>query len=390
MLFGRSSSHLFAVSLLASGLGLGGCQGQPIIPLGIKPDFPTLLSMSGSAAPAEPLVRAQNQERPGVSSRSMLDLGPGAPGSPDTRGARIRATVNGEAILDEEVFAAAFQSLTLAHNEVEKAEILNQKLNELIDREVILQDAAAKLSKAGNDRLVKQLQQFASRQFDKEWLHKLMRANKYTDVEKFKEFLRANGMPVDMIRRQWERNFMAMEIIRGRIEPQLNKVGHLQIAQYYEKHASDFQVEDSLTWQDIFLAAGPSRENARQLANVLISRLRAGEDFVGLAKAHDNGDSSLRENAEGIGHKRGEIRPHEVEETLFRMREGELALIEMQTGFRIIKVTKRQHAGRRPFDEKVQKEIKEKLRGEIFQQEMKRIVNDLKRRAIVEVATQIN
>jgi parvulin-like peptidyl-prolyl isomerase len=384
----RRSTRLFAVSLLVSGIGLGGCQGQQVIPLGIKPDFPTLLSMT-STAPSEPLFRAQNQERPAASTQNMLELGPGAPGNPDARGARIRAVVNGEAILDEEVYASSFQTLMNAHSEVEKAGILNQKLNEIIDREVILQDAIAKLSKNG-DRILKELQRIASRQFEQQWLHKLMRANKYTDEEKFKEFLRASGMPVEMMRRQWERNFMAMEIVRGRIEPQLNKVGHLQITEYYEKHANDFQVEDNLTWQDIFLASGPSRENARQLANVLVSRLRSGEDFVGLAKAHDNGDSSLRENVEGIGHRRGEIRPPEVEETLFKMKEGELALIEVQTGFRIVKVTKRQDAGRRPFDDKVQKEIRDKLRGEIFQQEMKRIVNDLKRRAIIEIASQIN
>jgi parvulin-like peptidyl-prolyl isomerase len=378
------------MSLVASGFALGGCQGQQVIPPGIKPDFPTLLNMSGSPAP-EPLARAQKQDRPGISTKSMLELGPGAPGNPDTRGARIRAVVNGEAILDEEVVAAAFQNLVTARSEVEKAEILNQKLNEIIDREVILQDAAVKLSKNGGDRILKELQRIASREFDKQWLHRLMRANKFTDVEKFKEYLRASGMPLAMMRRAWERNFMAIEIIRGRIEPQLNKIGHLQMLEYYEKHGNEFAVDDDLTWQDIFLAAGPARDNARQLANVLISRLRSGEDFVGLAKAHDNGDSSLRENAEGIGHKRGEVRPHEVEETLFRMKEGELALIEVGPGFHIVKISKRQFAGRRPFgDEKVQKEIKEKLRGEVFQQEMKRIVNELKRRAIIEVANQIN
>jgi parvulin-like peptidyl-prolyl isomerase len=384
----RRTTHLFAVSLLASGVGLGGCQGQQITPAGGPPDFPALLNMTGSAAPV-PLVRAQKQDRPGVSTKSMLELGPGEPGNKDARGARIRAVVNGEAILDEEVMVAALQSGT-TRTEAEKADILNQKLNEIIDREVIIQDVVAKLQKSGNSRILKQLQNAASKEFERQWLHKLMRLNKYTDEGKFKEFLRANGMPLELVRRQWERSWMAMEIIRGRIEPQLNKIGHLQIAQYYEKHASDFQVEDSLTWQDIFIAAGPSRENARQLANVLVSRLRSGEDFIGLAKAHDCGDSSLRENAEGIGHKRGEIRPPEVEDTLFHMKEGELALVEVQPGFRIVKVLKRQFAGQRPFDEKVQKEIKDKLRGEVFQQEMKRIVNDLKRRAIIEVATDIN
>jgi hypothetical protein len=377
---------LIAASLLGCSLG---CQMQPPRPAVLDPDFPALLSEAGG--PPAPLTRAQKPD-PDLSTKGMLELGPNDPGSRDTRGARIRAVVNGEAILDEEVVAAAFQAMVGARTEAEKNIILNKKMWGIIDREVILQDAVAKLSKNGA-RFLAELKKIAREEFNRQWLHKMMKANNIADEKKFEEFLRNAGMPLDMIRRSWERDFMAQEYLRSRTEPQLNRVGHLQIREFYEKHADDLRVEDSLTWQDLLISVSAghhaSPQAARQFAEVLLGRVKKGEDFAGLAKQYDNGDSSLRPNAEGIGHKRGEIRPQSIEDALFSMKEGETALLEVEVGFRIVRVTKRQYAGTKPFDEKTQKEIRERLRNEIFQQEMQSIVKQLKRKAVIIIANEI-
>ena len=383
------AQHLFGLAVFLAQLGLTGCQAaSPPRPseVGLTPDFVSLASMAGSPTPGA-LTRGQKPERSRTSA-GLLEL-TDKPGSHENPSARIRAVVNGEAILDEEVVAAAYQSLVMPGlTEKDKADILNKKLIELIDREVVLQDASARLSKRNNGQLLKDLKRYAEKQFEKEWLHKIMRANKYEDVKAFKRFLRANGMPLDMVKRQWERNFLAMEYLRSRVEPQLNRVGHLQILEYYEAHPDEFKVDDSIVWQDIFIAAGkhPTREDARKFADVLLARIRKGEDFVRLAKEFDNGDSSLRDNAEGIGHKRGEITPAEAEPVLLTLKEGQSALVEVGSGYHIVKLRERQYAGRRPFDAKVQKQIREKLRGEIFGVEMKQIVNTLKRRAVIEIA----
>ena len=61
--------------------------------------------------------------------------------------------------------------------------------------------------------------------------------------------------------------------------------------------------------------------------------------------------------------------------------------MELETGFHVVRLVKRQHAGRMPFDEKVQKQIRDKLRNQVFQREMKRLVDSLKRTAVIEIAT---
>jgi len=384
----RHSHRLLALALVACQVSLYGCQATESrsSPVASSPanDFLYLSSMAGN----EPVQRGQKEDRvtPG-----LLEIRPDDPGSRENRTARIRAIVNGEAILEEEVLAASFQQLVGVKSEKEKADVLNAKLQELIEREVILCDARDKLGKIKEGRILKELKEFASKEFEKQWLHKMMRANKMDDEAQFTKFMRDAGMPVELMRRQWERNFIAMEYVRSRVEPTLNKVGHLEVAEYYEKHPKEFQVEDSLVWQDLFVAksrhATPAA--ARQFAEALLTRVRNGEDFYKLSRQFDNGDSSLRENAEGTGHRRGEIKPPEAESVLWAMRPGQAALVELDFGYHVIKLQERQYAGVKPFDDKVQKEIKDKIKNEIFMTEMKRFVNELKRKAVIEVANEI-
>jgi hypothetical protein len=383
--------EFFGLSLIASLALVSGCQSDRTPMSAVEPDLTRLLAMAGGEG--RTTARAQKEDRTagkpvgGKPAGGTLDLDPDTPGAVRGRLISIVAVVNGEPILKEELMAAAYQGLANASSDAERTEVLNNKLTELIDREVVLQDAFARLG-GPRKRLLEQLKDAAAKEFEKQWLGRMMREGHFKDEEEFQRYLRNNNMPIDMMRRQWERNFIYMEYLRYRIEPHVNKIGHLQIVEYYEQHPDAFHVDDNVTWQDLFIAAGrhPSRPAARQFAEALAQRVRKGEDFAKLAKAHDNGDSVYRDRAEGIGRKHGEIKPPEAEPVLFAMTDGEVRLVEMETGFHVVRLMKRQNAGTLPFDDKVQKEIKNKLRGEVFQREMKRIIADLKRKAVIEVA----
>ena len=386
-MIGLRRSHLVVSSVVSVVLGVVGCQANDHrTDAGPAPDFGALLNLPGSM----PTVAARGQKpQPGP---SPLDLGPSDSGSRESRGARIRATVNDTAILDEEVIAAAFQQMTApGMDEKAKAELLNKKLTEIIERELLLQDAAARLGKRRG--FMDELKSVANKEFDKQWLYRLMKLNNQTDPDVFKRVLQDQGYPVEMIRRQWVRNFIAMEYIRSRIEPSITKIGHLEVVEYFDKNSQEFQVEDSHVWQDIFILKarhGGDAAAARLFAESLVARIRKGEDFVKLAKEFDNGDSSLRENAEGIGRKKGEIKPVEAEPILFGLKEKEVGpLIENDAGFHIVRLMTRTLAGRMKLDDQVQKQIKDKLRGKVFDQEMKRIINDLKANAIIDIAREI-
>jgi parvulin-like peptidyl-prolyl isomerase len=215
----------------------------------------------------------------------------------------------------------------------------------------------------------------------------MMRSYHFPSQDELRAVMQNQGLSLDMVRRQWERNFMAMEYLRSRIKPYVDEISPKQVLDYYTKHPEEFQRADSVQWQDLFVAAEKhsSREEAHRYAETLAERVRQGEDFAKLAQDKDDGYSGVRKG-EGIGAKRGEIKPPEVETTLFQLHDGELSVVEMETGFHVVRLVKREHAGLAPFDEKTQKQIKEKLTNEVAQLEMKRIVNKLKHEAVIEYA----
>ena len=67
---------------------------------------------------------------------------------------------------------------------------------------------------------------------------------------------------------------------------------------------------------------------------------------------------------------------------LFQLKKGEVGpLVPVPAGYHIVKVVERDYAGQRPLDEKTQTLIREILFDKIVQQEIRRLVDDLWRRA---------
>src|SRR5436305_1517953 len=91
------------------------------------------------------------------------------------------------------------------------------------------------------------------------------------------DFVALLNLPGEQVQRGWVRKFIAMEYRRTRIEPHLSRIGHLQIAAYYQGHPEEFKVDDTVVWQDLFIAAvkHPSRDAARSFAESLIARAQS-------------------------------------------------------------------------------------------------------------------
>lgn len=344
----------------------------------------------------ECVARLQKPESP-VPPRTRpnyLDMLPDQPDGAATGevAARIRATVNGVPIFDEEVQANAFQfiAMTAGLPEPERTrkrrEIYKEVLDQLIDRELLLQDAATRLKK-GASSVMGKMQEGAEKEFDRRWVRSMKDRNPaIKSDDDLKDFLRAQGLSLEMVRRQWTRQFICTEYLRNRAG--IPRVTREDMLDYYEQHPEEFKRDDSVDWQDIFLSsvAGgkyKSQEEARKVAEQIVARARGGEDFVALCKQFDDGNYHSQ-NGTGDGHKRGEIQPPDCEEPLFRMKPGDVGLLEIGTGFHVYKLVKRDLAGRRPFDEEAQELIQRKLRGAKFELEVKNIVAELRKKALID------
>jgi hypothetical protein len=297
--------------------------------------------------------------------------------------ARVAALLNGEEIDEDAVTACALKEYLSASDE-EKKKIRKRRLKDIIECEMILQAALPQVERLDKS-FVEKLRACASRQFEEKFLRPLQIANRWNDVEIARQRLAEYGVSLDCLRRQWERNAMAVEVLRSVISDQLHWVGLRQIQDYYHSHTDEFRIEQNVKWQDLFIcvAQHATREAARAIAGKLLTRIRNGEDFVRLSKEHDNGDSSLRPDSEGIGRKHGEIRPSQLETRLFRMSEGEVALIEMEHGFHIVKLVKRQETGTRPLDYQLQATIYQKLLAEEYRKGRDRLISQLREDAVV-------
>jgi hypothetical protein len=358
----------------------------------------SVLADNGSTQQPAALLRSQKPEvAPDrkVGPAHFLDHAPDGPGErPDSTAVVIWATVNNAPIFENEIQSAASPALLqLSPSEPDyqqrRREIMEQVLEMLIDRELVLQDAYSRLKGPGGTKFLDKLKEAAGKRFDDTVMKGLKERTGQKTAAEVKEFLKQRGISLDGMRTQFERQFIYQEYLQWRVGSLLDRIGPEQILDYYRNHPEEFQTVDSVDWQDIFIAASrhPTREAARQFAEHLVGRARSGEDFVRLCMQYDNGNAHEAAGAEGQGHRHGEIRPVEAEPPLFAGRDGDVGLVELASGFHVIRLARREYAGLLPFNEKTQTRIREKLRGDLFAREAKKLVADLKRTATIDIAS---
>ncbi|MCC6417889.1 MAG: peptidyl-prolyl cis-trans isomerase [Gemmataceae bacterium] len=389
-----------------------GCASSGGGALPISRDTPFALGSEESAArvtraqrpdPGRPPAASRTEPtRPKASGLSLptpgnLPTPPGAsPSAPgEGRGkVSVRAWVNGRPIFDEEVMASLgryrsqFEGKSGEEAKALLAKIYNDELNQLVERELILQDAYKKLEK--NPKVLEKLKAAATREFDKKLARIIKNIQQQIGTNNIEQVRHLVGKDtVEMLRRQEERTFIATEYIRSRIHPRLQQVGHREVYAYYLEHQNEFRTVDRVRWQDIFIAVGGTHAttaDARRSAEEIVDRTRRGEPFEKFLPLDEGTSWKSPRKGEGEGQRRGEIKPAVLEPHLFQMQDGQIGpVVDVGTGFHVFKLLSREHAGQLPFSDKVQLAIATKLKNETAEREYKRIVKELRERAVIEV-----
>lgn len=357
--------------------------------------YPAPVVPVGSLAPA-PVVSADAQVASTASGTAPGNIIPTAALGPTSDRAdtqlRVVAVIGTDAVItDDEVWqmvrqrAGEYVKLTGSEREAKENELFKESLRSLIDRELILADFIAKLKK-NKPELIDKLQAESRQSAEKE-LNRFRKLNHITNEEDFAKALRSQGMSIKGLQRQIERKSMVDIYLGQLLKDKKASVTLAEVHQYYQTHSDEFRIDDEVQWLDLFVSfnrfANPNE--AKQYAENLWKQAGNGGNFVEIVKKHGHGDSALR-GGEGIGNKRGEIFPKELESTVFALSDGQVSnLIPTPTGYHIVKVTKRQEAGVRPFDEQTQKEVRAKLSSKVSQKEYQRVIEDLWRKTTVRV-----
>jgi parvulin-like peptidyl-prolyl isomerase len=302
-------------------------------------------------------------------------------GEGDTQ-VRIVASIGNTPIYESEVREAVYQRLGEfvrgGSTDVQKEKaIFREELRRLIERELVLDEMTAVLTARKQTVGLTKLREAAVKEADQRIKEFKKERGVGTDDE-FRALLRIQGLTLSGIRRQIERGFMMQAYLQEKFSDRMKWISLESIREYYDTHADEFKAEDNVKWQDLFVLTEkfPSIDAAKLYAQTMVNRATKGEDFGKLAKEFSQGDSASRDGA-GIGEKRGEIFPPELEPTIMAMKQGQIQIVESGAGFHIIRIAERTYAGRKPFDDKLQADIRRKVQNQIYDREVKRLVETL-------------
>src|SRR5262249_47811262 len=305
-------------------------------------------------------------------------------------------------VTDEEVWEAVRQRMgeylvpvdgpngkEVIRDDAKEKAIYYDELRRIIERELILDEMASRLKKAKNPGVMDEVKDAAAKMADRQ-IREFKKMYRGKTDEEFQTILTGQGLTLPVVRRQIERQMMAEEYIRSMIKDKIKAIGLAHIRDYYDRHPDEFRAEDRVKWLDIFISFNrfPDARSAYDRALAAQQKAAAGADFLALVTEYDQGVAA-QQNGEGIGQKRGEIRPADVEPTVWALRVGQVSgLIETPAGYHIVKVVERNCAGVKPFDTAVQDEVRKKLTRELMEREYKNLVEDLWRKGVVKVLVE--
>ena len=299
---------------------------------------------------------------------------------------RIVASIGNTPIYESEVREAVYQRMAElvrlpdGQRKVRERQMFNEELRKIIDRELVIDELVALLSKNKQSAGLNRLREAAAKEATQR-LEEFKKDRNIPSEAVFREALQSQGLTESGIKRQIERNFMMQAYLRDRVGPSLERIGLADVREYYKAHPDEFMAEDRVKWQDLFVAFDRFKtpDEARQYAAGMAARAGQGMDFAKLAAEHGMGDSKFR-NGAGIGEKPGEIFPADLEPTILALKQGQITVKETEAGLHVLRIAERTYAGVRPYDEKVQAEVKRKLQNQIFDREAKRLLDTLWKR----------
>jgi peptidyl-prolyl cis-trans isomerase SurA len=305
----------------------------------------------------------------------------------------VVATIGTDTVItDEEVWhmvrqkAEQYANLQGAARTAKEQEMFRNELRDLIKRELIIVDFMARVRK-NKPQAVEEVKELAKKEADRNY--RMLKTNfKLKSDDELKQVLAQLGVTEPALRRQYERNILVDLFVGPTIRDKIKSIGLAELREYYDRHPDEFRTTDRAKWLYVTVLTGrfKSADEAKQYADWLAGQARGGADFVGLVKQYGMGDGKLRDG-EGLGEKRGEIQPKELEETVFSLKSaGQVsAPVPTPAGYHVVKVVERDVAGVKPFDEAVQQDCRNKLGAQIQKQEVERLTNDLWRKYVPQV-----
>jgi hypothetical protein len=252
-------------------------------------------------------------------------------------------------------------------------------LNDLIDRSVVLQEAKHDLKDAKN---LKKVMDIADKIWLQEEMPPMLQRTSSANIYELKRKMAEQGESLDEVREQFRLKFVSQGYLEQKLSPRM-KVDLLEMREYYSTHLKDFDRPAQVTWREVLIEidASKTRAEARRKADILLARLRRGEDFATVARTGSEGPNK---SSGGLWQTApGSYSVPAVNAALESLPLGQASqVLEGPTSYHIVVVEARRSAGPAPFAE-VQKKIWGILRQGKVERESTAYLDKLRKRTII-------
>ena len=325
-------------------------------------------SAPAQESPATPAVKEQPAQPSKEQSAKEQSAKEQPKGSPSDPMARVNGTVITRTELDRAV------KVMLSQNQVTQA---------LAPEQMKLAQGAALDQLTSAELLYQEASKFDIKDLDKQIADKLAQNRaKFGSEAEFETALKGVDMtPKDL--KDFTRKDIVISNIVERQFADTYKITDAEAQKFYDDNLEKyFKKPESARASHILIgsdekASPEDRKRAKEKAEALLKRVKAGEDFAALAKS-DSTCPSASQGGDLGSFGRGQMVPA-FETAAFALKPGEVSgVVETQFGYHIIKLTEKQEASTEKFEnvkgkileflkrEKTQKgvaELIEKLRG---------------------------
>lgn len=261
------------------------------------------------------------------------------------------------------------------------AEVTPQLIVEAIDELLLFQMGKEKGYKLSDDQF-------------KSWLQKLREEQSLQDDAKFQAALKQEGMTIDDLRRNVDRNFIISQVQRDEVGSKL-QITEEEARQYYLAHRQEFAQPATVTVREILIEV-PAAKDAKGQAAVNVAaddaaaekakgvraRVAAGEDFGKVAA--ELSDSSSKANGGLIGPLALGQLSTALQELFAKMKPGEISEpIRTPRGYQILKLEAMKPAETPPF-EAVRDQAADKVHSARQQTEFRKFMSRVRGQALIE------
>ena len=331
-------------------------------------------------------------------------------GVPSAGSGSPRAESRGE-ILEQVLVKVNGDIITKTELENRQIEALRQRMGKQIDPAALQNDAELKkllleitpplLVNAIDELIVVQIgrekgYRLQDEQF-KNWLTEMRKSNNLQDDQKFQAALTQEGMTIDDLRRQVERNFLLQRVQQDEVGSKLT-ITEEEARQYYAAHKDEFVEPATVTLREIAIDAPTTTQagepgvsvgamdEAEKEAAAVRARIAGGEDFGKVAA--EVSDAASKANGGLIGPFNMNDVSDALKTMLQTMKPGDVTQpLRTAKGFQILKLETMKTSAVQSF-ESVRDLVADKVYEARQESEMRKFLARIRSQALIEWKNQ--